>query len=240
MRLKIKHLFAGLLFILTSIMICSCCDNYRERSNELIEQTYEMGGFDRVRLSGSFNIRIEQGEKPSVRVTTTKEQFNSLEINNIDSLLKIENEIDKTPKSIYVLITVVDINRLKISGGVNMETVDTLILENLDIDVEGGANIRMKLQVANVLETSTKGGVNIRFDGKANRFIASSEGACNIYAGSLEAQEVRCKVSGLGNVTVYPRQELDATIEGIGKIAYRGVPQKINKNVNGIGVVFQK
>ena len=139
---------------------------------------------------------------------------------------------------IKLKITFKNIDKIKIQGGLNLKTIGYLTFDELSIDVEGGANMNMQL-TANELITKAEGGVNIDLEGVADYFKVETEGASNIDADHLKARIVKCSVTGVGNATVYATEKLDAYLEGVGKIGYRGDP-KINKHVNGIGAIYQK
>ncbi|HPR60433.1 MAG TPA: DUF2807 domain-containing protein, partial [Prolixibacteraceae bacterium] len=101
-----------------------------------------------------------------------------------------------------------------------------------------GANVNMQTK-ANYIRVKAEGGVNIEIEGVSDELVAISEGAGNIDADRLTAKNVSCRVSGVGNASVYATNELNATIEGVGRIGYRGNPV-VNKKVSGIGVVHQR
>jgi hypothetical protein len=64
-------------------------------------------------------------------------------------------------------------------------------------------------------------------------------------AGGLEAfglETINCEidVSGIGNAQINVRNELTATITGIGGIQYTGSPEKVNKHVTGVGSIREE
>jgi hypothetical protein len=135
-------------------------------------------------------------------------------------------------------INIEKLTALKIEGGLNLNTDGVLVLDDLMLKIEGGANTTMNIK-ANTIKTKAEGAVNLKFEGSTNDLDITAEGASNIDAGSLKAQHVSCRLAGAGNALVYPTETLYAKIEGIGKISYRGSPT-VTKSIEGIGLVYRK
>jgi hypothetical protein len=79
----------------------------------------------------------------------------------------------------------------------------------------------------------------MEFSGKVNVIHCKFQKELPILMQTTLNQDVICRVSGVGNASVYALKNLDATLEGVGKIGYRGDPV-IVKKVNGIGAVYKK
>ena len=61
-------------------------------------------------------------------------------------------------------------------------------------------------------------------------------GAGHVDADDLKAQNVDFKVEGFGTGTVYAVNKLNASIEGVGKVRYKGNP-KVTQYIDGLGSV---
>jgi len=172
-------------------------------------------------------------------MSTTPQLQDKVRIRVEDGELHIKSKISNLGSDeIKLYITVKDLQNIDIEGGVYLSSPEYLNLKNLNIDVAGSAFINMKIN-AEEIRAKASGGVNMEFDGKTDRFYAVTEGAGNIDADHLESKEVECRVSGVGNASVFATEKLKATVEGVGKIGYRGDPE-INKQVSGIGMVYRK
>ncbi len=237
-ELKISSFFVWLGILLASLL-SSCNIETNQTKSTLFEEKREVEPFTRIEMDGGYQVIIEQGDTNSLIVITPEANQDRIRVWNQGEILRIKTDMNNVSTvEAKLLIKVKKLEYLKIRGGVNLENKGQLHLENFEIDVEGGANIDMYLE-ANVFKANSKGGVNMMFKGQTNEFHATSEGAGNIDAIKLEAKYVHCRVAGVGNASVYPTEKLDATVEGVGKIGYRGSPE-VNKNVNGIGLVYRK
>jgi hypothetical protein len=242
-EIKMKYIKLSSFFIwlgaLLATLLSSCNIEANRASGNTTEVQYQFENFSRIEMEGGYSVQIQQGEVSSISVFTKENLQKRVIVKQNGETLKIKtpnNEV--STQETRLLITISKLNVIKVRGGANIETIGELNLDTIKLDVEGGANIRMDIN-ANILEANSKGGVNMDFRGTVDQFIASTEGAGNIDAGKLEARYVKCRVAGVGNAVVYALEELDATVEGIGKIGYRGSPN-VKKNVNGIGLVYRR
>jgi hypothetical protein len=235
---RISSIFI-LLGILLAALFNSCTADMRRSHSDYVEKDYEVADFNRIKFEGAYNAKLVQGDKPAFVMTTTQQLQNKVKIRVEDSTLYIKSKINNLgTDEIKLLITVNQLEDIKIEGGVFLTSVGFLELKDLNLTVEGSAFINLKLN-AEQIRTRASGGVNMEFEGKTDRFYAISEGAGNIDADHLESKIVECRVSGVGNASVFATEKLDATVEGLGKIGYRGDPT-INKQVSGIGMVYRK
>jgi hypothetical protein len=205
-----------------------------------IENDIPVESFNRIKLEGGYTVELQQGDvQADLVIRTTESMMNRIDVKVDGDQLRITTNLHNvSTDEVKLIITVKNLEELIIEGGVNLSTTGVLNLKDFNLEVKGGANVKMHLN-AQDFTARAEGGVNMDFKGSANLFNARTEGAGNIDADNLEAKIVRCRVAGVGNASVYATQELHAHLEGVGKIGYRGNPE-IFKEVNGIGVVYRK
>lgn len=225
--------------ILLANLLTSCTASINKSTEETITKEYEIENFDKIKLDGAFFVELSQKDAPKLIIKTSEYHHENLKIQDKNGTLDIESKLKNiTSNEIKLLITFNQLESIEIEGGVNLNTEGYLTFDEFNIDVEGGANINMEL-TANRIIAKIEGGVNMDLKGRTDYFKFSTEGASNIDADHLEARHVKCSVTGVGNASVYATEKLDAYLEGLGKIGYRGDP-KIDKQVNGIGVIYKK
>jgi hypothetical protein len=227
-----------LLGIFLASLFSSCTADIRRNKSDYIEKNYEVETFTKIKFEGGYNIKLIQGEKNSFVMSTSETLHDKVRIWVDNDMLNVKTKVNNLgTDEIKLTITVNNLESIKIEGGVFLTTVGYLELKDFNLEVEGGAHIDMKLNGESI-RAKASGGVNMKFEGTTDRFTAISEGACNIDADHFEAKIVDCRVAGVGNASVYATEKLDATVEGLGKIGYRGNPE-ITKQVNGIGMVYR-
>jgi hypothetical protein len=64
-------------------------------------------------------------------------------------------------------------------------------------------------------------------------------GAGKVDLAELVVADAKVTVDGVGSVVVYPTDELDATMNGVGAIHYIGEPRKVTTHMNGLGTIGQ-
>ena len=199
-------------------------------------RTYNVKPFTKIYLEGAYKVILEQGQYSGLRIKTDEDNFQFIDVqSDAESLsLKISKKhFDFDELILYV--TFKDLEKLVIEGGISLETKGYVDLKDFYLHVEGGANIEMNLK-ANKVKVIGEGGVKFEFEGIADELDASISGAGHLDAIDLKTKRCEFKIEGVGAGSVYATETLIATINGVGKIRYKGDPQ-IYKKIEGIGLV---
>jgi len=72
--------------------------------------------------------------------------------------------------------------------------------------------------------------------GVADAFDVKISGAGHVSAGDLKANDVIFRVQGFGTGNVFAVNSLDAKIEGVGMLRYKGKPH-VTQYIDGLGSV---
>ena len=202
-----------------------------------VTKTYNIGDFTQIKLEGGFKVKLIQGDECSIKVKTTDDDvFDNLEIKNYDEEAKIELDMSFFEyRRVNLYITFKTLERLNIEGGVNLNTSGYLNLNNFAVKVEGGANIDLDMKANNV-EVYGEGGFLFELNGVANKLDVEIKGAGHVNAADFKTKDVSFTVAGFGTGSVYATQSLDAKIEGVGKLRYKGDP-KVKQYIDGLGSV---
>jgi hypothetical protein len=238
-RVKIGSIII-LLGALIASLFSSCTYAHRSNSENEKTETISTEYFNKIVVKGAYDIRLIQSETPQLTITSDKATFDNIDTSVHDSTLYVKlyrYNVKPTP-IIELEIACNNIEKLRVEGGIVLETEGYIETKDFDLHIEGGTDADIKIKADNI-RLRTAGGVNIEFEGICNDLNIHSEGACNIDAATLRAETVRCKLSGAGNATVYASDYLDAHIEGVGLISYRGNPT-VNKRIEGLGLVLRK
>lgn len=237
-RLSFRSIWV-LLGILLASLLSSCTSSMRHSNGNQTEINHEIEDFNSIVFEGAYTIELTQGDENSVSIVTTDDLHEKVSVWVSNGLLNVKSNIKNIGSDeIRVNITFKQLNDVNVKGGAFLKTNGFVELQDFNIRIEGGASIDMKV-TAQKIKAKAEGAVNMQFEGITHEFNAISEGAGNIDADKLEAKYVECRVSGVGNASVFATEELNARVEGLGKISYRGNPT-LYKKVDGIGVVFRK
>ncbi|MBW6536791.1 MAG: DUF2807 domain-containing protein [Mariniphaga sp.] len=227
--------FLLLLFFSLSFPLKSISQN-----NNYFSRTYDVGEFSELFLEGAFGVELIQGNKNSLEVRAADERaFEYLNVTHRRDLLHLH--VDRKPfdfRKVTLLVTFEDLERLRILGGIRLETRGFLDLDDLDMLLEGGAKVNLQLK-AGYVGIDNRGGVLCEISGVAESLNVRLAGAGHINAGELKADNVTFRIEGFGTGLVYAGKTLDATIKGAGKIRYRGNPE-VTQNIEGLGSVARE
>lgn len=200
-------------------------------------RNYNVNNFSEIYLEGAYKVYLKQGEEPALKVSAPNEEvFDYYDISSDQSELHVtmkDRYIHFTKLTLY--ITVKNLDKIHIEGGVKLGTSGYIHVNDLDVHVEGGANIEMRVK-GGALSATGEGGVLFRFIGTADNLVAKLSGAGHLDAGELKTKNVTVKIEGVGTGSVYATDELWTEIDGLGKISYRGDPQ-VHRTIEGIGAV---
>jgi hypothetical protein len=202
-----------------------------------MSKEYSVQNFSGIYLKGGFKVVLMQGKTAGITVKAKDEEvFEKLDVETWDKELRVEVNRNYMPYDrIRLYITVVNLEEMKVEGGLNLRSDGYLDLKDVLLHVEGGAKVDLKLKADDV-QVIGEGGVMVDLEGVAKSLNVRVSGAGHVDAEDLKTETVDFRIEGVGTGSVYALETLNATIEGVGKIRYKGNP-KIYKNIEGLGSV---
>lgn len=224
--------------LITSILfITFIIPTFAQEDSDWESKDYNEGNFSRIYLEGSYKVYLIQGDNCGLTIKSTDEDaFDDIIVRNDDGELKIklDREWYKYDR-INLYITFKELEKLKIEGGANVKTRGYLDLDNIFVHVEGGAKIELDMKAEDVRIVG-EGGVLFELDGVAENLDVEISGAGHVDADDLKTNNVKFKIEGFGTGSVYATKTLDANIQGVGKVRYKGDP-KVTQYIDGLGSV---
>ncbi len=215
--MKNKTLF----IFLTLLLAFNACTFWGVRGNgKLKTQIRNIQIFDRMEVGGAFNIKVEIGKEPSIKIQAEENLLPLIKTNVVDDRLIIETKKGLNPRrEIKILITTPNLNYVDVSGA------NSLQISNIDEEL---------------FEVNLSGAGSVNLKGKASRLIADLSGAGSIDSKDLFANEVEISVSGAASADVFAKEKIDASVSGVGSINYYGNPKNVKTNVSGVGSINRK
>lgn len=208
-------------------------------SGRYMANTQEAVPFVHIALETGFGrLYIEQGEKESFRVEADENLIEHFILDITDQTLTVkiaENKQLSPSKPVKFFATLKKIESLKISGRSRVESVGTLKVDRLVVEMEGTSRASLTLQ-GNVLVTNIVGSGEAILQGQVHRQEASLRGAAAYHAQDLRSEDVQLHIQGAGEARVQAVDRLAVTIEGSGNVRYTGNP-KVEQNIQGTGSV---
>lgn len=229
--MKLKFFISVFLAVIFSFTVIAQEEDNWDAKN------FEVGDFSEITLDGAFKVYLIQGDHCSVKVKASNDDvFENIKIrrNQNEVEIKMDQSFFKYSR-ISLYITFKTLEKLSIEGGVNLKTNGYIDLNNFEVNIEGGANIDLDMKAKNV-EVYGEGGFLFELKGVADKLDVTIKGAGHVSAAELKTKDVSFTVAGFGTGSVYATNSLNAKIEGVGKLRYKGDP-KVNQYIDGLGSV---
>ncbi|MBG7610115.1 MAG: DUF2807 domain-containing protein [Anaerolineae bacterium] len=235
-----------LLIALFTLMVLSLAcratpffDRTIEGSGNLITESRDVSGFDRVNLSGYGQVIVEVGDEESLTVTTDDNimPYVRSEVKNNTLVLDFEDKgFDRgynPSDGITFNLVVKNLSRVDISGAGSME-VNGLETEKLRIDLSGAGALEISSLTADELVIHQSGAGTVVVSGTVKGQELSHSGVGSYHAADLESETAIVEISGAGSATVWATESLDVDISGLGHVVYYGNPRVI-QSISGLG-----
>jgi hypothetical protein len=198
-----------------------------------------------IEVSGTVSLYISQGNETGVVVSAEDQKYNSkirTDVTNGTLHISVDgglwNGFSWTNKKLKAYVSVIDLNRLQISGASYATIAGTLKASDLKLDVFGASEVKGALQVKN-LNMGVSGASVVRLSGIAENAIIEASGAVRVNAFELQVDRGKFDVSGASHITISVNKELNANASGGSTLQYRGSAVAGIVNANG-GATIQK
>ena len=223
---------ASILLVLTTTLNVFAQDN-----DNWVSKDYQISDFSTIYLEGGYKVYLSQGDKVALTVKTTSEDmFEVLKVRNWgDELSLVMNRDYLSYRRIRLYITIKNLEEIKAEGGLSLDSEGYLDLKDIKIQVQGGANVDLKMKAREV-NVIGEGGVLVSLNGIAEKLIVKLSGAGHVDADELKTKDVHFEIEGVGTGSVYATDNLYTKIEGVGKVWYKGNPN-VTKDIDGLGSV---
>lgn len=253
-------------FIILSLLFClilSGCQNIETGTHE-VNVTQIIETYDNYREENNMyrlvikNVKYEkkglftsyQDYGGIVRVEPTNDNSRPYIIQG-DCADQLSVQIDEESKTILISKAgTISKNSVEI---IIYEKVCELQIENsaikVDADFQTTKNVRITCDslMTGTIKTQSddfhmtiEGAGEIKLEGTSNYASIFIDGAAEISAESLIAQNADIVINGAGKCSVFVRKTLNAKIDGVGSIDYYGNPETVNKTVDGLGKITAK
>ena len=183
------------------------------------EQTRKLAQFKKISISGAMNLVVDAGKPFSVAVQGDPKFINRVTTQVVNGELRIGMNEDKT---------------------INIRKHDRIVVSMPSLtsfEAEGAGLARLNNVQGDRLDVDYTGAGSLVINGKVRHLRIEAEGVGEVDTKALVAQEADVSFEGIGSVSIYASEKLNADVEGMGNLTYYGNPKIVNKSVSGIGSV---
>lgn len=226
-------------FLLPAILALTACNAAVRGSGNLVSESREVSGFDRIDLSAAGDVIIVQGEGETLTIETDDNVMEHVEAVVRGGTLNLGFKpgyslID--PTRLTFTVGVDDLRGLEVSGSGDVE-MEQLVTDRLAIDVSGSGNIRIGNLAADRMTMGISGSGDVDLAGEVASQNIDISGSGEYQAGDLASESIKIDVSGSGTATLWATESLDSSVSGSGTISYYGRPA-VNSSSSGSGEII--
>jgi carbon monoxide dehydrogenase subunit G len=208
-------------------------------------ETRSVGDFQAVRLSGSMDLQVRQGNTASVQVTADDNLLALLE--TVVETTANGPTLDvrwKKGTSLYtkskVLVSVVTprLTALTAAGAGDMQ-VEAFNTPALKLSISGSGDARLNSLSTEDLGISIAGSGDVIGTGSATRTTVSIAGSGDVRLSGMKSEEVSVTIAGSGDAAVNANKSLEVRIAGSGDVSYTG-NATVKSKIAGSGSVNRR
>lgn len=181
-------------------------------------ETRTFGPLNQIELDGAGTLDVTISQPQSIVLTCDDNILPLIETRETDGRLVVRPTETIRDYHLAIKATVADIRYLELNGAA-------------EATVQGVNNDGLKIE--------SSGAATVTLAGKTNAIDIDLNGAGKVDADGLSARKAVVHIAGAGVAEVHAVEALDATIEGLGVVRYRGSP-KITKTISGLGTLTKK
>lgn len=195
----------------------SCIPDITTGSGSILTENRSVNtAFTEIRMEGSMNCLVKQGDSVKVEAKDFANLLPMLETKVVGSVLVIQyrDNLWVNNSAAQVTVTLPQVTLLEMKGSGDIGTIGNFRFDDLRLLISGSGNFSLA--------------------GSAKKVNAKVSGSGDIKALEMPCDTATIKVSGSGDVEMHVNKLLEATISGSGDIKYKGNPT-VSSSVSGSG-----
>lgn len=193
-------------------------------NGNLQTQDRKVSGFTGIDVSGGFSVEITQGSNEGVKLEADENLLDNIKTEVRNGVLHIYNDKSlSTNKGMKAYVTVKELNKIDISGGVKVVGNSTFKTNIMTLDMSGGSKVTLAIE-AKQIKADMSGASKVELTGKTDELRMEMSGASNVDASELAAKDVRIGASGASKVKVHADKTLHIDASGASSVYYKGTP----------------
>lgn len=219
----------ALAIALTATALAACTGARSESGGPTVERNYQVGGFERIEVSGPYEVDVRTGSEPSVHASGPEKTIERMIVEVDGDTLRIHPRKRKSfnfgwssDHTARLQVTVPALRAAEIagSGGIN---VDRVTGDSFEGTVAGSGDLQLGQVEVQQLSMAIAGSGEIRAGaGRARRVEYEIAGSGDIDAGVLAAEDAKVSIAGSGNVRANASKTASVDIAGSGDVQLTG------------------
>jgi hypothetical protein len=202
--------------------------------------TYDMTGFESIRIASVFKAEIFQGDDWEVLLRGDEEDLEDVMIKMQNDNLEVNYSRDLSGwdsgrEAVYIYLRLPELESLELSGAANA-IVKGFIQNLMQIDISGAASAEMDINVDDV-DIDLEGMSKLRLYGTGNAMDVRITGASSLDAAEYQVNSATIDASGVSHVNVNASELLEVDASGGSEIRYSGNPVIQSERATGSKII---
>ena len=188
---------------------------------------YEIVDFNKIHVSGIFEVEITQSETYKVNVDANHHFFRNLDVSKEGDALRIRHSRHIGWRAALVKprveITLPVLKELRLSGATGVKISGFNSTESFKLDMSGASSLEGDITAGNA-DFDVSGASRIRLYGSSRDAVIRASGANRIDLHEFTIENAAVKLSGASRLSANVSGRLDARLSGASYFGWRGEP----------------
>ncbi len=193
--------------------------------------------FNQMHVRGSIEVHYSQGGTPHLKCTLSEKASDAFIYKVDGSTLFLDTK--KSPETIKVYISSPNIKSVDLGSSATFNSEGSIKGNAIQFLTSGASELTADVECEK-LEVSAEGASEVELAGSAKVLIAKAQGAVEIDAKKLSAEDVEVNASGASDVDVKAEKSLKVYAEGASDVTFEGEPETVDVELEGIASLNDK
>jgi membrane-associated HD superfamily phosphohydrolase len=242
-----KILLPLLLGFITVMAVSHLFASDKNNLNLKYTQTRDISSFHSIRVSSIFNVYVSEGTSSKLEIKATHDILNKIQtsVENGELIISMDknyNNRNNVYKNLEVNIYVScdNLRGVRASGATDVYSMGLLRTTDLDISANGASDVKMDVQVSNLLKCSASGSSDIQLSGSASSANLTASGASDIDFKKFFVKTATAVASGSCDIILNVSENLTAKASGSCDIVYYGDPKITDVRATGSSDIVRR
>lgn len=232
--MKSKSYTISLMLILLMGFSINLSAQYYGNGN-LAERTYDLSNFDKIAVSGNFQLIFVPSSEQTVTIETDDNLFEHIEVKVENNTLQLATSHIRKPTKMLATVTIPDLNEIEASGASKVDIPETFEADQLKLKVSGASTMMARLAVQELV-SEVSGAARLTLSGSANKHKSNLSGAARLIATDFKTNTSNINASGASDARVWATEALYSNTSGASKVSYDKAPAMLENESEVISI----
>lgn len=202
-------------------------------------------GFNAIKVSGSIEVYLTQGNSEAVAVSASEEKFrDKIKAEVVKGTLHIYYDGDRISftsanKKLKAYVSFKNIEALDVSGASDLKISGTLKANSLRVNLSGASKLGGALNVSD-LKLTASGASETKINGSVTNLEIEASGASDVKGYELTVDNCDARATGASDIYLTVNKQLSAHASGASSVFYKGDAVMKEVHTSGASSVGKK